>query len=238
MTLGDMPELLALGYLLNQNMIKKNDEISSIDYDDELKVVIVRTSKITKFETKLKKKIRTSGCAVGTIYGDLMEDFNAINLNKNAKLKTSWLYQLSKKINTCPSLYLKAGALHGCVLCKEDVPLAYVEDVGRHNAVDKIAGWMMLNKIMPDDKIFYTTGRLTSEMVIKTVIMGIPILVSRSGFTESGVTLAKEADLTLVGRAKGKRMIIAHGKERIIFDVDVKNLNLHDTKSAQQKILE
>ena len=238
MTLGDMPELLALGYLLNQNMIKKNDEISSIDYDDELKVVIVRTSKITKFDTKLKKKIRTSGCAVGTIYGDLMEDFNAINLNKNAKLKTSWLYQLSKKINTCPSLYLKAGALHGCVLCKEDVPLAYVEDVGRHNAVDKIAGWMMLNKIMPDDKIFYTTGRLTSEMVIKTVIMGIPILVSRSGFTESGVTLAKEADLTLVGRAKGKRMIIAHGKERIIFDVDVKNLNLHDTKSAQQKILE
>ena len=238
MTLGDMPELLALGYLLNQNMIKKNDEISSIDYDDELKVVIVRTSKITKFETKLKKKIRTSGCAVGTIYGDLMEDFNAINLNKNAKLKTSWLYQLSKKINTCPSLYLKAGALHGCVLCKEDVPLAYVEDVGRHNAVDKIAGWMMLNKIMPDDKIFYTTGRLTSEMVIKTVIMGIPILVSRSGFTESGVTLAKEADLTLVGRAKGKRMIIAHGKERIIFDVDVKNLNLHETKSAQQKILE
>ena len=238
MTLGDMPELLALGYLLNQNMIKKNDEISSIDYDDELKVVIVRTSKITKFETKLKKKIRTSGCAVGTIYGDLMEDFNAINLNKNAKLKTSWLYQLSKKINTCPSLYLKAGALHGCVLCKEDVPLAYVEDVGRHNAVDKIAGWMMLNKIMPDDKIFYTTGRLTSEMVIKTVIMGIPILVSRSVFTESGVTLAKEADLTLVGRAKGKRMIIAHGKERIIFDVDVKNLNLHDTKSAQQKILE
>jgi len=238
MTLGDMPELLALGYLLNQNMIKKNDEISSIDYDDELKVVIVRTSKITKFETKLKKKIRTSGCAVGTIYGDLMEDFNAINLNKNAKLKTSWLYQLSKKINACPSLYLKAGALHGCVLCKEDVPLAYVEDVGRHNAVDKIAGWMMLNKIMPDDKIFYTTGRLTSEMVVKTVIMGIPILVSRSGFTESGVTLAKEADLTLVGRAKGKRMIIAHGKERIIFDVDVKNLNLHDTKSAQQKILE
>ena len=238
MTLGDMPELLALGYLLNQNMIKKNDEISSIDYDDELKVVIVRTSKITKFETKLKKKIRTSGCAVGTIYGDLMEDFNAINLNKNAKLKTSWLYQLSKKINACPSLYLKAGALHGCVLCKEDVPLAYVEDVGRHNAVDKIAGWMMLNKIMPDDKIFYTTGRLTSEMVVKTVIMGIPILVSRSGFTESGVTLAKEADLTLVGRAKGKRMIIAHGKERIIFDVNVKNLNLHDTKSAQQKILE
>ena len=238
MTLGDMPELLALGYLLNQNMIKKNDEISSIDYDDELKVVIVRTSKITKFETKLKKKIRTSGCAVGTIYGDLMEDFNAINLNKNAKLKTSWLFQLSKKINTCPCLYLKAGALHGCVLCKEDVPLAYVEDVGRHNAVDKIGGWMMLNKFMPDDIIFYSTGRLTSEMVIKTVIMGIPILVSRSGFTESGVTLAKEADLTLVGRAKGKRMIIAHGKERIIFDVDVKNLNLHDTKSAQQKILE
>ena len=238
MTLGDMPELLALGYLVNQNMIKKEDQISSIDYDDELKVVVVRTNKITKFETKLKKKIRTSGCAVGTIYGDLMEDFSSVNLNTKALLKTSWLYELSKKINTCPSLYLKAGALHGCVLCKEDKPLVYVEDVGRHNAVDKIAGWMMMNKTVPDDKIFYTTGRLTSEMVIKTVLMGIPILVSRSGFTESGVSLAKEANLTLVGRAKGKKMIIANGKERIVFDVNIKNLNLYDTKSAQQKILE
>ena len=238
MTLGDMPELLALGYLVNQNMIKKEDQIASIDYDDELKVVVVRTNKITKFETKLKKKIRTSGCAVGTIYGDLMEDFSSVNLNTKALLKTSWLYELSKKINTCPSLYLKAGALHGCVLCKEDKPLVYVEDVGRHNAVDKIAGWMMINKTLPDDKIFYTTGRLTSEMVIKTVLMGIPILVSRSGFTESGVSLAKEANLTLVGRAKGKKMIIANGKERIVFDVNIKNLNLYDTKSAQQKILE
>ena len=238
MTLGDMPELLALGYLVNQNMIKKEDQIASIDYDDELKVVVVRTNKITKFETKLKKKIRTSGCAVGTIYGDLMEDFSSVNLNTKALLRTSWLYELSKKINTCPSLYLKAGALHGCVLCKEDKPLVYVEDVGRHNAVDKIAGWMMMNKTVPDDKIFYTTGRLTSEMVIKTVLMGIPILVSRSGFTESGVSLAKEANLTLVGRAKGKRMIIANGKERIVFDVNIKNLNLYDTKSAQQKILE
>ena len=238
MTLGDMPELLALGYLVNQNMIKKEDQIASIDYDDELKVVVVRTNKITKFETKLKKKIRTSGCAVGTIYGDLMEDFSSVNLNTKALLRTSWLYELSKKINTCPSLYLKAGALHGCVLCKEDKPLVYVEDVGRHNAVDKIAGWMMINKTLPDDKIFYTTGRLTSEMVIKTVLMGIPILVSRSGFTESGVSLAKEANLTLVGRAKGKRMIIANGKERIVFDVNIKNLNLYDTKSAQQKILE
>ena len=238
MTLGDMPELLALGYLVNQNMIKKEDQIASIDYDDELKVVVVRTNKITKFETKLKKKIRTSGCAVGTIYGDLMEDFSSVNLNTKALLRTSWLYELSKKINTCPSLYLKAGALHGCVLCKEDKPLVYVEDVGRHNAVDKIAGWMMINKTLPDDKIFYTTGRLTSEMVIKTVLMGIPILVSRSGFTESGVSLAKKANLTLVGRAKGKRMIIANGKERIVFDVNIKNLNLYDTKSAQQKILE
>ena len=238
MTLGDMPELLALGYLVNQNMIKKEDQIASIDYDDELKVVVVRTNKITKFEKKLKKKIRTSGCAVGTIYGDLMEDFSSVNLNTKALLRTSWLYELSKKINTCPSLYLKAGALHGCVLCKEDKPLVYVEDVGRHNAVDKIAGWMMINKTLPDDKIFYTTGRLTSEMVIKTVLMGIPILVSRSGFTESGVSLAKEANLTLVGRAKGKRMIIANGKDRIVFDVNIKNLNLYDTKSAQQKILE
>jgi len=164
MTLGDMPDLLAVGYLLNQNMLKRDDVISEINYDEDLQVVIIRTERQTNYEKKMEKKIRTSGCAVGTVYGDIMDDFSSINLNKKAKIKTSWIYTISKKVNTRPSLYLKAGALHGCVLCKEDSPIIYVEDVGRHNAVDKIAGWMLLNKEDANNKIFYTTGRLTSEI--------------------------------------------------------------------------
>ena len=237
MTLGDMPDLLAVGYLLNQNMLKRDDIISEIDYDQDLQVVIVRTERKTNYEKKMEKKIRTSGCAVGTVYGDIMDDFSSINLDKKTKIKTSWIYTISKKVNTRPSLYLKAGALHGCVLCKNDSPLIYVEDVGRHNAVDKIAGWMFLNKENANDKIFYTTGRLTSEMVIKTVQMGIPILISRSGFTESGVKLAKEAGLTLIGRAKGKRMIIANGIDRVVFDTDIKAVKNEDVVSAQRSLI-
>ena len=237
MTLGDMPDLLAVGYLLNQNMLKRDDIISEIDYDEDLQVVIVRTERKTNYEKKMEKKIRTSGCAVGTVYGDIMDDFSSVNLDKKTKIKTSWIYTISKKVNTRPSLYLKAGALHGCVLCKNDSPLVYVEDVGRHNAVDKIAGWMFLNKEDANDKIFYTTGRLTSEMVIKTVQMGIPILISRSGFTESGVKLAKEAGLTLIGRAKGIRMIIANGVNRVIFDTDIKAVENEDVISAQRSLI-
>ena len=234
MTLGDMPELLAVGYLLNQKMLKSEDKISEINYDKELQVVVVRTNRKTNYEKKMEKKIRTSGCAVGTVYGEIMDDFSSINLDKNSKIKASWIYTLSKKINTRPSLYLKAGALHGCVLCKKDTPLLYVEDVGRHNAVDKIAGWMFLNNETANDKIFYTTGRLTSEMVIKTVQMGIPILISRSGFTASGVKLAKEAGLTLIGRAKGKRIIIANGIERVVFDTDINEIKNEELISAQR----
>ena len=138
MTLGDMPDLLAVGYLLNQNMLKRDDVISGIDYDEDLQVVIVRTERKTNYEKKMEKKIRTSGCAVGTVYGDIMDDFSSVNLDKKTKIKTSWIYTISKKVNTRPSLYLKAGALHGCVLCQKDSPLIYVEDVGRHNAVDKM----------------------------------------------------------------------------------------------------
>ena len=237
MTLGDMPELLAVGYLLNQKMLKSEDIISEINYDKDLQVVVVRTDRKTNYEKKMEKKIRTSGCAVGTVYGDIMDDFSSINLDKNSKIKTSWIYTISKKINTRPSLYLKAGALHGCVLCKNDSPLIYVEDVGRHNAVDKIAGWMFLNKETANDKFFYTTGRLTSEMVIKTVQMGIPILISRSGFTASGVELAKEAGLTLIGRAKGKRIIIANGIERVVFDTNVNEIKNEELISAQRSLV-
>jgi FdhD protein len=220
MTIGDHPELLAVGYLLNQNMLQADDEITAVEYDDDLAVVVVRTKRQTDYEEKLKKKVQTSGCAQGTVFGDLMEAFEDIRLSETARLKTSWLYALTKAINTEPSLYLKAGAIHGCVLAREDRILLYMEDVGRHNAVDKIAGYMFLNKIAPDDTIFYTTGRLTSEMVIKTVKMGIPILVSRSGFTAWGVDLARKAGLTLIGRARGKRFVALAGHARIEFDAD------------------
>ncbi|MBG6200657.1 FdhD protein [Labrenzia sp. EL_13] len=220
MTIGDHPDLLAVGYLKNQNMLAEDDVITGIDHDDDIDVVIVRTERETNFEEKLKKKVRTSGCAQGTVFGDVMEGFDTVALPQEANLKTSWLYALTKSINTTPSLYLEAGAIHGCVLCREDRPLVYMEDVGRHNAVDKIAGWMVLNNIPASDKIFYTTGRLTSEMVIKTVMMGIPILVSRSGFTAWGVELARQSGLTLIGRARGKRFVALAGVERIEFDMD------------------
>lgn len=220
MTVGDHPDCLAVGYLLNQNMLRADDKITGIDHDDELETVVVRTERRTNFEKKLRKKTLTSGCAQGTVFGDLMEKFDEIHLPANAVLKTSWLYALSRKINLSPSLYLTAGAIHGCVLCEEDRPLIYMEDVGRHNAIDKIAGYMHLHGIGPEGKIFYTTGRLTSEMVIKCVQMRIPILVSRSGFTAWGVALAQKAGLTLIGRAKGKRFLALSGAERIVFDDD------------------
>ena len=225
MTVGDYPDMLAVGFLLNQNMLRVDDEIISIDFDGDLDVVIVRTKRETDFEQQLKKKTLTSGCAQGTVFGDLMEKFEKISIGSSAILKTTWLYALSQKINSTPSLYLKVGAIHGCVLCKEDQPLIYMEDVGRHNAIDKIAGYMFLNKISAKDKVFYTTGRLTSEMVIKTVQMGIPILISRSGFTAWGVELAKEAGLTLIGRAKGRRFTALSGLDRIIYDADLKKID-------------
>ena len=220
MTIGDHPDLLAVGYLFNQAMLEDPADITAIDVDEEIGVVVVRTARATNFEEKLKKKVRTSGCAQGTVFGDLMESLEDILLPENAVIRTSWLATLTKQINTMPSLYLKAGAIHGCVLCEADRPLVYVEDVGRHNAVDKIAGYMLLNGVPPGDKIFYTTGRLTSEMVIKTVKMGIPVLVSRSGFTAWGVELARQAGLTLIGRARGRRFVALSGTERIVFDLE------------------
>ncbi|HEY9081396.1 formate dehydrogenase accessory sulfurtransferase FdhD [Magnetovibrio sp.] len=218
MTIGDYPDYLAVGYLRNQNMLRDDDEITAIDYDEEINTIVVRTAKDTNFEDKLKKKTLTSGCAQGTVFGDVMEQFDTVKLAADAKVHTAALYPLLKAINTAPSLYLKAGAIHGCVLCAHDRPLVYMEDVGRHNAVDKIAGWMFLEGMSGHDKIFYTTGRLTSEMVIKTVQMGIPILVSRSGFTAWGVDLARKAGLILIGRARGARFVALSGEDRIVFD--------------------
>ena len=234
MTIGDHPEWLAVGYLLNQGMLTPQEAITGIDHDEELDVVVVRTATATNFEEKLKKKIRTSGCAQGTIFGDLVDSIADIELAKDARIRTSWLYALTRKINTRPSLYLAAGAIHGSVLCQEDRPLIYIEDVGRHNAVDKIAGYMMLHGIAADDKIFYTTGRLTSEMILKCVTMRVPILVSRSGFTAWGVDLARKANLTLIGRARGKRFVALAGLDRIIFDADPAQAADEDSKHARK----
>jgi FdhD protein len=220
MTILDYPGYLGIGYLLNQMMLQKDDEITGIDYDEELDVVVVRTERKTDYEDKMRKRTLTSGCAQGTTFGDLMEAIEEIVLPQT-QVRTSWLYRLTQIINLTPSIYLSAGAIHGCVLCEEDRPLVYMEDVGRHNAVDKIAGWMFQNRINPSNKSFYTTGRLTSEMVIKTVRMGIPILISRSGFTASGVELARKTGLTVIGRARGKRFVALSGEERIIFDQDL-----------------
>ena len=237
MTLGDRPQQMAVGFLYNQNMLQHGDQIIAIDYDEELSVVIVRTAHETNYEAKLQKKIRTSGCAQGTVFGDIMDRFDKIKLNPDMRISTRQLMHLSKAINTAPSLYLTAGAIHGCVLCTADKPLIYVEDIGRHNAVDKIAGYMFMENIAPEDKLFYTTGRLTSEMVIKTVLMGISVLVSRSGFTEAGVRLARQAGLTLIGRAKGSRFVALSGQQRIIFDaneVDRQAAQAADKPSAQR----
>ncbi len=230
MTILDRPEDLALGYLLNQNMLKRGDAVTGVDYDDELGVVVVRTEGKTDFERKLRKKTLTSGCAQGTAFGDLLEDFSSARLPAAAEVRTSWLYRLLHRINTLPTLYLEAGAIHGCALCERDRPLVYMEDVGRHNAVDKIAGWMFRHGTPPGDKMFYTTGRLTSEMVIKTVRMGIPVLISRSGFTAWGVELARQAGLTLIGRCKGRRFLALAGEGRIVFDADLRYVEEESAK--------
>jgi len=233
MTIGDYPEYLAVGYLLNQGMLRRDDVIRGVDYDEELEVVVVRTERATDYEEKLKKKTRTSGCAVGTVFGDVMEQLEGITLPP-AELRTSWLYALAKKINTRPSLYLEAGAIHGTVLCQRDRPLVFMEDVGRHNAVDKIAGWMLREGVKGADKILYTTGRLTSEMVIKTALMGIPVLASRSGFTAWGVELAQQLGLTLIGRMRGQRFHCLSGAERLVFDADPATVGEEDRKHRRK----
>lgn len=220
MTIGDYPEYLALGFLKNQRMLLNDDKVKGIDFDLELNTIVVRTENKTNFEDKLKKKTQTSGCAVGTVFGDMMEGMEDLILDPLV-IKTSYLYSLSKKINQTPSLYLNAGAIHGTILCYRDNPLVYMEDVGRHNAVDKIAGWIFETGTNSNDKILYTTGRLTSEMVIKTALMGIPVLVSRSGFTAWGVEIAKQVGMTLIGRLRGKRFICLSGEDRLEWDVSL-----------------
>ncbi|MGI9462009.1 MAG: formate dehydrogenase accessory sulfurtransferase FdhD [Alphaproteobacteria bacterium] len=217
MTIGDHPNYLAIGFLVNQKILTSDDAITAVEVDDELGVVVVRTKQPTHFEIKTKKKIVTSGCGQGTVFGDIMDEVDKTKITSDTKISTQQLQNLLKKIALTPSLYLTAGAIHGCALAVGDVPKIYVEDVGRHNAVDKIAGYMWQHGISGHDKIFYTTGRLTSEMVIKCLLMDIPILVSRNGFTLYGAKLARHANMTMVARARGDRFMIVAGKDRILF---------------------
>jgi len=219
MTIGDYPEYLATGFLFNQAMLHEEDEVTSVDFDSDLDVVVVRTRQETDYEDRLRRKTRTSGCAVGTVFGDMMDGLRGVRLPAT-RVRAGWLYSLARQIGATPSLYLAAGAIHGTVLCRQDVPLVYMEDVGRHNAVDKIAGWMFGTGMAAHDKILYTTGRLTSEMVIKTARMGIPALASRSGFTAWGVEIAREVGLTLIGRMRGRRFMCLSGEDRLVWDAD------------------
>ncbi|EAQ44467.1 formate dehydrogenase accessory protein FdhD [Roseobacter sp. MED193] len=233
MTIGDYPEYLALGFLRNQGMLLPDDVVTRVDFDEELETVVVRTAVETSHEEKLQKKTRTSGCAVGTVFGDMMEGLENVQLPATP-VKTSWLYALAHKINRTPSLYLEAGAIHGTVLCHRDRPLVYMEDVGRHNAVDKIAGWMLSEGVSASDKILYTTGRMTSEMVIKTAMMGIPVLASRSGFTAWGVEIAQQVGLTLIGRMKGQRFTCLSGDERLERDMDPRDAPVEAKKHKRK----
>ncbi|SEW39081.1 FdhD protein [Cognatiyoonia koreensis] len=233
MTIGDYPAYLALGFLKNQGMLADNETITGIDYDEELETVVVRTLSQTTYEEKLQKKTRTSGCAVGTVFGDMMEGLSDVTL-PDTPIKTSHLYALAAKINRTPSLYLEAGAIHGTVLCQGSRPLVYMEDVGRHNAVDKVAGWMLSENVTAADKMLYTTGRLTSEMVIKTALMGIPVLASRSGFTAWGVEIAQQVGLTLIGRMKGQRFTCLAGEHRLIRDADPEQIQDEPEKAARK----
>jgi len=221
--------------LSNQGMLSKEEIVEAIHFDAELQTVVVRTNSPTNYEAKLKKKTRTSGCAVGTVFGDIMEGIDGLRLPKST-IHTSWLYSLARQINQMPSLYLSAGAIHGTVLCAQDQPLVYMEDVGRHNAVDKVAGWMRASQTLGANKILYTTGRLTSEMVIKCALMGVPVLASRSGFTAWGVELAHQVGLTLIGRMRGQRFQCLAGDERLVYDAVPSSEDedrIHRRKSAQ-----
>ncbi|MCV6598818.1 MAG: formate dehydrogenase accessory sulfurtransferase FdhD [Mangrovicoccus sp.] len=233
MTIGDYPEYLALGFLRNQGMLRDEDQVTGVEYDDDLQVVVVRTAQQTDHEEKLKKKTRTSGCAVGTVFGDMMDGLEGLELPA-AQVKLSDLYGLSNRINRTPSLYLEAGAIHGTVLCQGGQPLVYMEDVGRHNAVDKIAGWMFSENVPAGDKILYTTGRLTSEMVIKTALMGVPVLVSRSGFTAWGVDIARQVGLTVIGRLRGQRFVCLSGEGRLLRDIDPGQAPEEDPKTRRK----
>lgn len=218
MTLGTQPELLTLGWLRNQRLVNKLDDVQSIRVNWETDSVNVTTRrKIDDLEEKLGRKTVTTGCGQGAMYGDMMAGLHKINLQAPV-LRQSHVYDVLATLNAHNEIYRQAGAVHGCALCDGTEILSFVEDVGRHNAVDTIAGYMWLNDIRGEGKIFYTTGRLTSEMVIKVAQMQVPTLLSRSGTTHMGLRLARKVGVTLLSRAKGRHFLIYHGSDKIIFD--------------------
>ena len=227
MTLGAAPEALAIGYLRNQRLLDAIEDIVSVQVDWDVNAVVVRTRHgLADLEAKTQKRTRTTGCGQGTVFGDLMDEIDNVRLPADATLTRATLYALLDRVRVHETIYKQAGAVHGCALATNDPAnapgaseiLMFVEDVGRHNAVDAIAGQMWLDRIDGADKIFYTTGRLTSEMVIKAAQMGIPFLVSRSGLTQMGYEIAQKVGLTMIGRATNKHFLLFTGGERFRAD--------------------
>ena len=240
MTLGKYPELLVIGYLHNQGFIKNSEELKAVqvDWDIDCAVVVTRNG-IGEWEEKLEKRTVTSGCGQGTVFGDLMDNLDEIQLPTPTLYQSSF-YRLLHNIREYNEVYKKSGAVHGCALCKDEKIEVFIEDVGRHNATDAIAGHMLLEGIDGTDKLFYTTGRLTSEMVIKVAQMGIPVLFSRAGITQMGMELAKKLGVTTIARAGGKHFLVYNGAETLVLDakppVKTKsptcNLNKSNDKSS------
>jgi FdhD protein len=223
MTLGAAPEALAIGYLRNQRLLDRIEEIVSVQVDWESNAVAVNTRNgLRNLEAKTAKRTATSGCGQGTVFGDLMDEIDTVRLPANARLTRATLYALLERVRLHETIYKQAGAVHGCALASNENGASeivyFVEDVGRHNAVDAIAGQMWLDRVDGGDKIFYTTGRLTSEMVIKAAQMGIPFLVSRSGLTQMGYDIAQKVGMTMIGRATGKHFLLFTGGERFCAD--------------------
>ena len=217
MTLGAAPEALAIGFLRNQRLVESIDEIESVQVDWEVEAAVVTTyGGLRDLEAKTRKRTATTGCGQGTVFGDLMADIESVHLDDAMRVDEGTLFGLLNAVRLHESIYKQAGAVHGCALAKGDQILTFVEDVGRHNAVDAIAGWMWLEGIDGADKIFYTTGRLTSEMVIKAAQMRIPVLVSRSGLTKMGHEVARQVGITMIGRAVGKHYLVFTGEHRLV----------------------
>ncbi len=218
MTIGMQPEWLALGYLRNQGFVERLEDIVAVQVDWEVEAVAVSTCVgVGGWEGKLASRTVTTGCGQGTMFGRIVDKLEATRLEA-PRYRQSGLYALVETLRRQPTIYKTTGSVHGCALCRGDEILCFVEDVGRHNAVDAISGWMWLNDVAGADKMFYTTGRLTSEMVIKMAQMGVPVLMSRSGTTQMGVAVARQVGLTLIGRLRGRHFLVYHGAERMIFD--------------------
>ncbi|HET7402284.1 MAG TPA: formate dehydrogenase accessory sulfurtransferase FdhD [Usitatibacter sp.] len=217
MTLGAAPEALAIGFLRNQRLVDSIDEIESVQVDWEVNAVVVTTcGGLVDLERRTQKRTATTGCGQGTVFGDLMADIENIRLDDAMRVEEETLFGLLNAVRLHESIYKQAGAVHGCALAKGAEILTFVEDVGRHNAVDAIAGWMWLEGVDGRDKIFYTTGRLTSEMVIKAAQMQVPVLVSRSGLTKMGHEVAQQVGITMIGRAVNKHYLLFTGAHRLV----------------------